>query len=248
MTSSSEVTQKVNSEKQAGSFRYVIGGFLIFICFGFVFGAMGWIERTETPPLTRIALSQAACESINRSTMTTEIKNGICSIDVRYRKNLLNEGGKIEKEDGTVLMTVSSGQVISVSQLDDGSDQPWTTDHKYAIELENASWLMMVLIFFWMVATDSDKGTSDIPKKPEEESLEEIKFRLALIIEQDKNNEGVDAIILKYQWSRLKGKEMKRFGHTLHEFGAHVFVRFPDGREIELPGIGVRENYYPEID
>ena len=235
------------SKEQSGSAIYVFIAIGIFICIFVMFFSLGWVERTDTPPLYKLNLSQPACEAFNRTGFTTEIKNGICTVAVRYRRNHFNEGGTIE-EAGTAIMSVGSGQLISLQQLDEGSDEPWTTEHKFAIALQIASFSMMGLMVLAMIFASFIDGKSTMPKKPSDESLHELKLRLAPIIEQDKNNEGAEVIVLKYQWSRLKGIGVKQFRNSLEEFGAQVFVRFPDGREIELLGIGVRENYHPEID
>ena len=44
----------------------------------------------------------------------------------------------------------------------------------------------------------------------------------------------IDARILKL-WKKLKGPEFEIFVNYAKKLGARIFVRFPDGRELELP-------------
>ncbi len=48
------------------------------------------------------------------------------------------------------------------------------------------------------------------------------------------NNEAIDQALLS-QWKKIKGPQFERFVAHMHALGARLFVRFHDGRELELP-------------
>ena len=125
--------------------KLVAAGFGFILTMAWVFGLIGVIDRTETPPQLQLTLNRPGCEYIKTTGITADINNGICTITVRYRKNRLNEGGTIEK-NGIVLSTISSGQVVSFRQLDDGSDEPWSEQHRQAFEWLLAPALLMIFI------------------------------------------------------------------------------------------------------
>jgi hypothetical protein len=83
---------------------------------------------------------------------------------------------------------------------------------------------------------------------PKFNSLAEVKTYLAPFIENGRSGDGADVIALKYMASRLCGEDVKCFKTHLQEFDARLFVRFPDGREHELPMFGDPSAYLGEIE
>jgi len=130
------------------------GGF--FLGLMLVFWSAGYSERTETPPLMRLTLSQAGCEYVSRSGISAEVKNGICEITARYRKFRLSDGGRIELP-GAGSLQISGGQVVGQVELDDGSDEPWTAEHKRAVFCIFASFLLMA-VSMWIMSQGTRKG------------------------------------------------------------------------------------------
>ncbi len=143
--------------------KLVAAGFGFILTMAWVFGLIGVIDRTETPPQLQLTLNRPGCEYIKTTGITADINNGICTITVRYRKNRLNEGGTIEK-NGIVLSTISSGQVVSFRQLDDGSDEPWSDEHRRAFEwlLGPVSFMIFILVVLSLI--------KDIPEETKQRS------------------------------------------------------------------------------
>lgn len=137
--------------------KMIIGGACMLIGIGFISWSTGYFERTKTPPLVRLTLNQPGCESIARSGIANEVKNGICLITVRYCKYRLSDGGTIEKRDATPI-TISSGQVVSVVELDDGSDEPWSVEHKKAFGIWVVTLLVMPLIIVLLSLDTKSRG------------------------------------------------------------------------------------------
>lgn len=133
----------------AQSTKLVIIGAGIFINICVAFWAAGYSGRTETPPLTRLVLKQPGCESVSRAGIPAEISNGVCEISVRFRKNRLNNGGAIDK-NGSELIVINSDQVVGFTQIDDGSDEPWSEEHKQAIGLLIGSMMFMGFLVLLM--------------------------------------------------------------------------------------------------
>lgn len=137
--------------------KMIIGGASMLVCIGFISWSTGNWERSKTPPLVRLTLNQPGCESIARSGIANEVKSGICMITVRYRKYRLSDGGTIEKNDASSI-AISSGQVVSVVELDDGSDEPWSAEHKKAFVIWIVSLLLMPLILMLMSGDTKSRG------------------------------------------------------------------------------------------
>src|ERR1017187_6489273 len=120
---------------------------LVAAVIGFLFnliwveGLINYIDQTQTPPLVQLTLIQPGCEFVKRIGIDSDVSDGICSITVRYRKNLEDEGGTIEM-NGIPHSSINSTQVIGRHQLDDGSDAPWSDEHKRAFE-----WLLAPVLF-----------------------------------------------------------------------------------------------------
>jgi len=137
--------------------KMIIGGAGMLVCIGFISWSTGNWERSKTPPLVRLTLNQPGCESIARSGIENEVKNGICIVTVRYRKFRLSDGGTIEKNDASSI-EISSGQVVSVVELDDGSDEPWSAEHKKAFGIWIVSLLLMPIILMLMSGDTKSRG------------------------------------------------------------------------------------------
>jgi hypothetical protein len=110
-----------------------------FVGVMWTFHALGQFERSATPPLVVLILTGPACQYVAHAGVHPEEANGICRIRVRYRKNILNDGGSVHLATGGTL-EISSGQVVGIVQLDDGSQQPWTSEHR------EAAWLLAAAI------------------------------------------------------------------------------------------------------
>lgn len=137
--------------------KLVLIGSGLFITICLTFGVVGYSERTETPPLTALVLTNQACEQARSIGIDTDKSNGICTVQVRFRKSRLNNGGTIEKS-GIVLWAISSEQVVGYSQIDDGSDEPWSAEHKQAIGLLIGSIALMVfLVLLMAIETTTEK-------------------------------------------------------------------------------------------
>ena len=132
----------------------MVGVLGIFLCLVMSFWALGYYERTATPPLMVLTINQAGCEYVTANGMTAERHGSICQIKVRYRKELFSDGGRIQRDRGGDLQ-LSAGQVVGMTKLDDGSDEPWTDEHKWAAALLGAS--LAGMFFFLWVMTRSTK-------------------------------------------------------------------------------------------
>ena len=96
--------------------------------FGFLLSmvlAVGSLERAENLPTDQLTLAQPACQYLFQSGIGIKVKNGICSIDVKYRKNKSNVGGVIEQPNGQSI-EISQEQVVAVKEIEEGSKDPWT--------------------------------------------------------------------------------------------------------------------------
>jgi hypothetical protein len=85
----------------------------------------GNMAGNENLPTDQLTLTEPACQYLVQAGIGIAVKNGICSIDVKYRKNRLNDGGTIEHTNGQPI-EISAGQVVAVREIDDGSKDPWT--------------------------------------------------------------------------------------------------------------------------
>ncbi len=148
-----------------------VAGFLFNVVM--MFGLLGVIHRTETPPLLQLTLIQPSCEFVKKIGIKADVNNGICTITIRNRKNPDDEGGTIE-DNGNQLASISSGQVISRQQLDDGSDEPWSKAHKLAFKWLLAPALFMAFILFVLSLIkglpEETKPRSEKPKPGESEA------------------------------------------------------------------------------
>ena len=136
--------------------KLAVGLLGIFASMMMAFWSTGYAVRTETPPLVKLALSQAGCEYVFRSGITADFKNGICMITVRYRAFLFSDGGHIEMP-GFRQLEISGGQVVGVVKLDDGRDEPWTAEHKRAVVYLIGTFLLMV-VFLWVLSLGAQYG------------------------------------------------------------------------------------------
>jgi len=120
---------------------------LIAAVLGFLFnmiwveGLIDYIDQTKTSPLVQLTLIQPGCEFVKRIGIDTAMSDGICTITVRYKKNVDDDGGTIEM-NGIPHSSINNTQVIGRHQLDDGSDAPWSEEHKRAFE-----WLLAPVLF-----------------------------------------------------------------------------------------------------
>lgn len=57
--------------------------------------------------------------------------------------------------------------------------------------------------------------------------------------DQAEIEEDTRAMILSREMSRLKGRGVKQMACDLKSFGATLFIRMPNGKEVELPLPGV---------
>ncbi|MDP2816169.1 MAG: hypothetical protein Q8O19_05775 [Rectinemataceae bacterium] len=137
--------------------KMVIGAAGFLIVLGFASWSTGYFGRTNTPPLVSMTLSQPGCEFIARSGIATEVKNGICTITVRYRSYRLSDGGTIEKR-GAPPIAIGSGQIVGMTELDDGSDEPWSTEHKKAFGIWIVTLLIMLFISVLMLLDIKSRG------------------------------------------------------------------------------------------
>ena len=120
------------------------------------FWSAGYSSRTETPPLLKLTLTQAGCEYVARAGIQAEVKNGICTVSVRFRKIGFGDGGRIERA-GAATIEISSGQVVGLTKLDDGNDEPWSPEHQKAIAWVVFSMLLM-LAWVFLARSATSKG------------------------------------------------------------------------------------------
>lgn len=137
--------------------KMIIGGACMLVGIGFISWSTGYFERTKTPPLVRLTLNQPGCEFIARSGIATEVTNEICTITVRYRAYRLSDGGMIEKR-GAPSIAISSGQIVGMTEMDDGSDEPWSAEHKKAFGIWIVTLLLMPLIIVLMSLDTKSRG------------------------------------------------------------------------------------------
>jgi hypothetical protein len=120
---------------------------LVVAVIGFLFNmiwveaVISYIDQTKTSPLVQLTLIQPGCEFVKRIGVDTGMSNGICTITVRYKKNVDDDGGTIEM-NGIPHSSINSNQVIGRHQLNDGSDEPWSDEHRRAFE-----WLLGPVLF-----------------------------------------------------------------------------------------------------
>ena len=157
----------------------VLGFLFNLIC---VEGLMNYIDQTKTHPLVQLTLIQSGCEFVKRNSIDADESNGICTIKVRYRKNEDDEGGVIEINGSSI--SVNSNQVVGRHQLDDGSDAPWSDEHKMALE-----WLLGPALFmiFILIALSLVKDLPESKKKPDKTSTPQPGMNAH---KQDEGSEG----------------------------------------------------------
>jgi hypothetical protein len=139
--------------KDTQMFLGVLG---VLISIGLAFWSEGYSERTATPPLVNLTLSKPGCEYVARSGISSAVRDGICTIEVRYRKFRLSDGGTIE-QSGLSRIEISSGPVVGLTQIDDGSNEPWPAEHKKAAVYLVGSF-MLQLFFLWILVRSAKKG------------------------------------------------------------------------------------------
>jgi hypothetical protein len=122
--------------------------------------ALGWLERTATPPLVALTVNQAGCDYAAQNGVATERHDSSCRITVRYRKDLFGEGGRILLQQERELQ-LNAGQVVGTVQLDDGSGQPWTAGHWWAAILLGASCAGMFLSLWVISRSASGRGRDE---------------------------------------------------------------------------------------
>lgn len=140
--------------------KLAIGLIGFFASLTLLFWSFGYFARTSSAPLVTLSLNQTGCEYLSRSGITTEVKNGICMITVRYRAYRLTEGGYLERP-GLQPLAISCGQVVGVVKLDDGSDEPWTAEHKTAAICLAVAMLLMA-VFLWLTSLGAKQGKRKI--------------------------------------------------------------------------------------
>jgi len=115
----------------------------IFGALGFLLSmvlATGSMELFDNLPTDQLTLTQPACQYLMQAGIGSEVKNGICSINVKFRKKRSNEGGVIEQPNLQPI-EISPGQVVAIMEVDDGSKEPWTP--KFWISL---AWMMVSIL------------------------------------------------------------------------------------------------------
>jgi hypothetical protein len=120
-------------ENKMGELRWKLSnGTKTFLGICGIFGFMmsmalstGYIERSENPPTDRLTLTEPGCQYLVQTGIGIEMKSGICSINVKYRKNHFNNGGVIEQLNEQPI-EISDAQVVAVKEIDDGSKEPWS--------------------------------------------------------------------------------------------------------------------------
>lgn len=122
----------------------------MFISIAAVFSSLGYVNRTATPPLVQLTISEAGCEYVSKAGVSTEKISSNCTIKVRFKKIMLGDGGIIELKQGHQLQ-LNNSQIVGMTQLDDGSDEPWTDEHKKAVALLCASVAVMLLLSLVMI-------------------------------------------------------------------------------------------------
>ncbi|MEI7997364.1 MAG: hypothetical protein WCH01_20925 [Methylococcaceae bacterium] len=127
---------------------------LIMISLSGIFWSVGQFNRTATPPLTKLSLTQAGCEYVSRAGLPSEIKNGICTLTVRFRSTNFGDDGIIEQPSSPPV-NIRGGQIVGTTQIDDGSGQPWSKDHQMAIAYILGSILTMLLAMWWLTVDTS---------------------------------------------------------------------------------------------
>ena len=129
--------------------KLLSGVVCVFISLTLMFYGLGRVERTDTAPLTMLTLTQPGCEYVFRAGIAGEVRNGICSIEARYRMSSCRSGGTIEVPGGWPI-EISAGQVVGTNQLDDGSNEPWSAERKYAVATLLAGFALAICSLFIM--------------------------------------------------------------------------------------------------
>ena len=154
-------TRQAKSKAEHDDTWLMVGVFGIFLSIVMSFWALGYYKRTATPPLMALTINQAGCEYVASAGVATEKRDSICQIKVRYRKELFGDGGRIQRDLGGNLQ-LSAGQVVGLIQLDDGSDEPWTVEHKWAAALMGAS-LAGMFFFLWVMTRSTKRSDGHEP-------------------------------------------------------------------------------------
>lgn len=112
--------------------------------------SLGYVTRTATPPLMQITLTEPGCEYVAKVGIPVEKANSNCTIKVRYKKVTLSDSGDIALPQGRTLQ-INNSQIVGMTQIDDGNDEPWTEAHKRAGAFLLASMVAMLLLILVMV-------------------------------------------------------------------------------------------------
>jgi hypothetical protein len=143
--------------------KMILGMVGIFISLGLSICSTRYLNLTATPPLVNLTLSQAGCEYLSQSGISGEVHNGICTIKVRYRQFHWGGGGIIE-QIGLSGIEISGGQVVAINQIDDGSNEPWSDEHRKAVAYLISSFLL-ALFFLCMLARSARTTEKNDPDK-----------------------------------------------------------------------------------
>lgn len=148
-------TKKTNNGADINARTLAIGVLGVLVCLLLAFPALVDFEQTATPPLVALTINQAGCEYVAAAGVATEKHTSTCQIKVRYRKDMWNDGGAIQLDKGQTLQ-ISAGLVVGMVRLDDGSNEPWTDEHRRAAALIGVAFAL--IIFFMWVLSRSTRG------------------------------------------------------------------------------------------
>ena len=134
--------------------------FLVIASFAFsivlAFWALGQNQSVFEPELTRITLTAAGCEYVQRQTSLTAKpvgKNGSCEMDADFTQYQIGSGGNIfyGNEDSQSLQ-ISESQVVGTMQLPEAKNKPWTHEQKISVwQLSLAMMFMLANAVFIIV-------------------------------------------------------------------------------------------------
>jgi hypothetical protein len=124
-------TPIIKSSKGSSSILFYLALAFFMASLLATFAAESYYMQTCTAPLTQLTLSQPACEYLSQSGIPTNVKNNICRITVRYRAMNFQNSGYIEVT-GKPPLKIREALIVASEQLDDGSKEPWTAEHKKA--------------------------------------------------------------------------------------------------------------------
>lgn len=117
--------------------------------------ATGQNERAFNPTLTKITLTTAGCEYVQRQTGLPEKpvgKIGSCEVDANFTQYRLSSGGTIfYGNDDSESLDISESQVVGTIKLPEIPNKPWTHNQKMSVWQLALSYIFTLSNFIFIV-------------------------------------------------------------------------------------------------